>query len=386
MRPVASAMGALALAGLLAGCSFEHDGDTVAHRFGSDYFAAGGAVNLTESIAGDAFVAGGNVATANDVQGDLVAAGGEVSIGGAIGDDLYAAGGEVQLDAMVAGNARLAGGDLSVGPATVVQGALSLNGGRIRFDGTTHDYLQATGGQVTLDGTVRGDATVRAEDVRIGPGTRIDGKLTVHSEREPVVPEGAVIGGGLEYHEADINVHFDDGRTVHDFGGVAHGVGSVLWILGVFVTGVLFTLAFPAYSARAADWIGREPLRSLGLGFVILVCLPVLALLLLVTIVGIPLALILVMLYLLLLFLGWVTAALFLGRKGLALLRNERPVSTAGRIGALLAAVVVLWLLGQVPIVGGWITFAALVLGIGALVWQGWPRRSTPAPAPAGAA
>ncbi len=97
-------------------------------------------------------------------------------------------------------------------------------------------------------------------------------------------------------------------------------------MLGVFVAGTLFMLAFPAYSTRAAQWIGKEPLRSLGLGFVILVCLPVLVVLLLVTIVGIPLALIVLMLYLLLLFLGWVTAAMFVGQKLLGFMRGDsRP-------------------------------------------------------------
>ena len=387
MRSVVRAMGAFVLLTGLAGCSFEghHDGDMVSHRIGSDFFGAGGSVNLTDAVAGDAFLAGGNVSTASEIQGDLMAAGGEVSVGGAVGDDLYAAGGEVRLDAIVSGNGRIGAGDVSVGPATVVDGALTLNGGRIRFEGNTHDYLQANGGEVRIDGTVHGDAEVRAERVQVGPAARIGGKLIVHAEREPVIADGAVIDGGVEFQEADINVRFDDGDAVRDV-SVDHGVGSILWILGVFVAGVLFTLAFPAYSARAADWIGREPLRSLGLGFVVLVCLPILALLLLVTIVGIPLALILFMLYLLLLFLGWVTAALFVGRKGLSLVRSDQPPSTAWRIGALLAAVVALWLLGQVPLVGGWITFAALVLGIGALVWQGWPRRSVAPAVPTGAA
>jgi hypothetical protein len=387
MRAVAMAVGTLALLTTLAGCGFDghHDGDVVSHRVGSDYFGAGGSLNLTEPVDGDAFLAGGHVSTASEIQGDLVAAGGEVSVGGAIGDDLYAAGGQVQLDAIVAGNARIGGGDVTVGPATVVTGALTLNGGRVRFEGNAHDYLQANGGEVLIDGTVRGDAEVRAERVEVGPAARIGGRLIVRSEREPVVAQGASIAGGVEFEEADIGVHFDDGEVVRDL-TVEHGVGSFLWILGVFVAGVLFTLAFPAYSARAADWIGREPLRSLGLGFVVLVCLPILGVLLLITIVGIPLALILFMLYLLLLFLGWVTAALFVGRKGLALVRSSQPVTTAWRIGALLAAVIVLWLVGQVPFIGGWITFAALVLGIGALVWQGWPRRSPASPVATGVA
>ena len=387
MRSVVRVMAVLALLTSLAGCDVEthHDGDVVSHRVGSDYFGAGGSLNLTESVDGDAFLAGGHVSTASEIQGDLVAAGGEVSLGGAIGDDLYAAGGQVQLDAIVDGNARIGAGDVTVGPATVVTGALTLNGGRIRFDGNTHDYLQANGGEVRIDGTVRGDAEVRAERVQVGPGARIGGKLIVHAERPPVVAEGAQIAGGVEFEQADIAVQFDDGNAVHDF-SLGHGVGSFLWMLGVFVAGVLFTLAFPAYSARAADWIGREPLRSLGLGFVVLVCLPILGVLLLITIVGIPLALILFMLYLLLLFLGWVTAALFVGRKGLALVRSSQPVTTAWRIGALLVAVIALWLVGQVPLIGGWVTFAALVLGIGALVWQGWPRRGSSTAVPAAAA
>ncbi len=379
MTTVARAAGVFALVLAITACDVRYDSDeAVTHQFGSDYFGAGGALNLTDPVEGDAMLAGGRVATAGEIGGDLVVAGGEVSVGGGIGDDLYAAGGEVQLDAIVAGNARIAGGDVRVGPATVVTGNLTLTGGRISFEGNTHRALQASGGKVLIDGTVFGDAEVRAEQVDIGPATRIQGRLVVRGPNKPTIPPGAAIAGGLEYHRADARVHFDEGDSVRDVRTVAHGIGSFLWIVGVFIAGTLFMLAFPAYSARAADWIGREPLRSLGLGFVVLVCLPILAAILLITIVGIPLALIILLLYLLLLFLGWVTAALFVGRKGLELVRPSRPATTGLRLLALLLATLALWLVGRVPMLGGWITFVALLLGIGSLVWQGWPRRTPP--------
>jgi hypothetical protein len=368
---------------LLAGCDRhgESADDMMQHRFGADFFGAGGSVNLTDVVEGDAFLTGGSVATAGEVRGDLVAAGGEVSVGGSIGDDVYAAGGQVNLDAMVAGNARVAGGDVTVGPATVVGGTLSLSGGQLAFLGEAQDTLQASGGEVRIDGTVRGDAEVKAGEVVIGPATRIGGKLIVHSRSEPVVPAEAQIAGGVEFHASDVGGLMDDDTVPGDAHAVAHGVGSFLWMLGVFVTGTLFMLAFPAYSARAADQVGREPLKSLALGFVILLCLPVLAVLLLITIVGIPLALVLMMLYVLLMFLGWVTAALFVARKGLQVLRGAQARQAASfglRMLALLGGLLALWLAGRVPVLGAWITFAALLLGIGALVWQGWPRR-TPA-------
>lgn len=384
MKPVARAAGVISVLFVLAGCTVRYEGDdNVSRTFGSDYFGAGGVVNLTDTVAGDAFLAAGHVNTAAEVKGDLIAVGGEVSIGGGIGDDLYAAGGEVQVDAIVTGNARVAGGEVTLGPATVVAGSSTLSGGRIRFEGNTHGHLQVSGGSVRIDGTVHGDVEVDAEEIEIGPQTRIGGKLIVHGSRQPAIPEGARIVGGIEFHKADVSRHFDQHGVAGDVRTVAHGLGSLLWILGVFVAGTLFTLALPGYSARAADWIGREPLRSLGLGFVILVCMPVLALLLVITIVGIPLALVIVMLYVLMLFLGWVTAALFVARKGLALTRRGKPATTGGRLLALLLAVLTLWGIGQIPLLGAWVTFAALLLGIGALVWQGWPRREPVAPQPA---
>jgi hypothetical protein len=375
MKRSIAVIAVLAFGCALAGCDVRFkDRDAFSQEIGSDFFGAGGMLNLTEPVAGDAFLAGGNVSVAGEIKGDLIVAGGEVSVGGNLGDDLYAAGGNVKLDAIVAGNARIAGGDIAVGPATVVAGALSLTGASIEFDGEAHDYLQASGGSVRINGVVHGDARVRAEEIDIGPETRIEGRLIVHGASQPDVPEGAVIAGGIEFHKSSPNRYFGD--TGHTVRAVAHGVGTVLWFCGVFLAGALFLFVFPGLSSRAAQSVGKEPLKSIGLGFAVLVCVPVFAVMLLITVIGIPLALLLLPLYLLLLFLGWVTTALFLGEKGRALLRGANPAgTTGGRLIALFIALVALWLLGRIPVIGGWITFLALLAGIGALVWQAWSGR-----------
>jgi hypothetical protein len=373
-RIPAAALVAFALGTITTGCSVEIDGgDAVTHQLGSDYIGAGGMINLTDPVAGDAILAGGRISTANEIQGDLVVAGGELSIGGAIGDDLYAAGGDVQLDALVSGNARLAGGALSVGPATVVAGALSLAGGRVRYDGSTRGNLSASGGSVRLNGEVLGDAKVRAEDLEIGPDTRIGGRLVYHGPTEPVVPEGAVIAGGIEFHEDNARRYFGDEQSPsHE---TEHGVGSFLWFLGVFLAAALFLLLLPRFASDAAATIGRRPMAALGLGLAILLCVPFIAVVLLVTIIGIPLALLLMSLYVLVLFLGWVTAALFLAQRGLAALRPGRPVTRGWQLVALLLGLVALWLLRQVPFAGALIGFLALIAGIGALAWRTLNRR-----------
>jgi len=358
----------------ITGCAVHYDGDdAVTHEFGSDYFGVGGMLNLTDAVAGDAILAGGHVTTASEVKGDLVAVGGEVSIGGAVGDDLYAAGGSVQFDAIVNGNARVAGGDVSVGPATIVAGGVSLTGGQIEFEGVAHKYLQASGGTVRIDGEVVGDAEVRAKELVIGPTARIGGRLVYRGPIEPTVPEGAVITGGLEFHEEDASRYFEDVQPeVRD---AATGVGTFLWFLGVFVAGALFVVLLPGFTSEAAAAIGRKPLPSLGLGLAILVCVPFVAVVLLITIIGIPLALLLMSLYLLVLFLGWVTAALFVAQRGLEALRPGKAVTRGWQLFALLLGLLALWLLRQVPLLGGLIGFIALLAGIGALTWRAFNGR-----------
>jgi hypothetical protein len=116
-------------------------------------------------------------------------------------------------------------------------------------------------------------------------------------------------------------------------------------------------------------------MQSLGLGLAILVCVPFVAIVLLITIIGIPLALLLVSLYLLVLFLGWVTTALFLAQRGLQALRPGRMATRGWQLVALLLGLVALWLLRQIPLVGGLIGFIALLAGVGALTWSAFNGR-----------
>jgi hypothetical protein len=108
---------------------------------------------------------------------------------------------------------------------------------------------------------------------------------------------------------------------------------------------------------------------------------PFVAIVLLITIIGIPLALLLMALYLLALFLGWVTAALFVAQRGLETLRPGRTPTRTWQLTALFLALVALWLLRQIPLVGGLIALLVLLAGIGALAGQAWNGRRSAAPA-----
>jgi hypothetical protein len=205
--------------------------------------------------------------------------------------------------------------------------------------------------------------------------------LVFRGPAEPEIAEGAVIVGGVEFERRSTRRVFDD--TSGRARDAVLGVGSFLSFIGLFLAAALFLAMFPNFATSAAAVVGRKPLPSLGLGLAFVASVPFLGIVLLITVIGIPLALLLVPIYLLVLFLGWITVALFVAQRGLAVLRPGRPATLAVRLIALFLALVALWLLRQIPLVGGLIAFVAMLAGIGAFVWQAWNRRQ---PAPQAAA
>lgn len=335
---------------------------------GGDFTGFGGRVGVDHAVAGDAMLAGGSVEVRAPVGDDLRAAGGDVNIAGAIGGEVYAAGGSVRLaeGGSVAGDASLAGGSITI-------------------DGKVGGKLRAAAQHIVINGEVVGDARLRAERIALGPRAKIGGVLNYRSRLPLHQAEGAIIGGGTvaaatlddedDRRDGWRGAHHGRGYGWHDgmphwFGPVGFGsvFGSAFGFVGVFAVAALFVALLPQFSARLLDAIRSSPWRSLGLGLVALVGVPLLAVLLMITLLGIPLGIAVVALYPLLLLLGFVAGVLFVGQRLRAALRPDAAPTTASTIGFAALALLLLMLVGWVPIVGALALFAVMVVGLGACV------------------
>jgi hypothetical protein len=365
MSSLARGLGALVVAAsaLLAQAS-EWGGDErgIETRIGRDRYLAGDEVNVVDASGGDVLAAAGSVELRGRIDGDAVAAGGTVWVAGEVGEDAYLAGGSVRLDGRVADAVRLVGGQVRVGTDAVIAGGAAIAGGRVRFDGAAGDTVTIAGGDVRFDGTAAGDVLIVAGETDIGPKARIDGKLTVRAPAPPTVDPAARIAGGLHYEP----VARREGWA--HTGRAAAGWAIGLWTAGLAVCGVLLIAAFPRFTREAAARIRTTPLLSLGVGFALLVAVPVAAVVLFATVIGIPLGLLLFALYPVMLMLGYTTIAVFLGDGLLARLRRDALARRAPRAAAFVVALVILALVIRIPYAGGWVMLLALVLGVGALM------------------
>jgi cytoskeletal protein CcmA (bactofilin family) len=286
-------------------------------------------------------------------------AGGRARLGADVAQSVYAAGGQLTVAGRVGRNLRAAGGRVELGPQAQVAGNATVAGGQVTLRGRIGGDLHIGGGQVLIDGPVAGNVSVGAGQLELGPRARIEGRLRLRSGDEPMVSPQAQVLGGIERLEMPA----PSGR-----GGWPDGYGGGwLWTVGLMLLAAVLLGLMPRVFGAVARSLQAQPALSVGLGFVVLVATPAAVLVLLVTLIGAPLALLLLAAYLALLPVGYASAGIGLGDWALHRWRAADSVALRWRVAAAAAAVLVLSLLGRIPFVGGWVGFAALLLGLGAL-------------------
>ena len=347
-------------------------------RIGADVFIGGGSVTVHEPAGGDLFAAGGAVDVDAAVGGDAVAAAGKVRVGAEVGQSVYVAGGQVNVNGKVGRNLRVAGGQVELGPKAEVAGNVSVAGGQVRLYGAVRGHVRAAGGRLLIDGPVGGDVLATSGHIELGPQARITGKLRYRSGDALHKDPAAQVSGGIE-------------QLAPAWGGAAasqppapeprrQGMGGIgwLWTAGLVVLAAVWLALAPGFSARFGAALRERTAFSVLLGFIWLVCVPVLAVLLLLTIIGIPLALFVAAAYLALLPLAYVAAAVGLGDWALARWQAARASALGWRLAAAALALVLLTALGHVPWLGALLAFAVLLAGLGAMLLL-WRRPAAPA-------
>lgn len=332
-------------------------GETVTQRgiVDDDYYAAGSRVDVDADIAGDLVVAGGDLFIGNRVQADVMAAGGTINLRGEVLDDVRAAGGEITIDARIGDDLIVAGGEVRLTSGTSVGGEAWLAGGDVFIGGTINKDLMAGAGNIQIAGTIHGDVTLQAAEIHILNNTRIDGNLHYKSPQKATIDPEAKITGTITYDE-----------TEWDHGG---GGAGIVFSVTMLAASIVLFLLFPGFTVSAARRIASYPWQSLGLGLLLLVVTPIIAVLLVSIVLGVWIGLSMMALYFIALLLGFLVSCFFLGDWGARLLGKELS-TTGGRILSVALVIILLGLIQLVPVLGGLLIFILLLFGLGAAMLQ----------------
>ncbi len=307
-----------------------------------------------ETVNDDLTATAGNVVVRGTVNGDLTAFAGNVLVArtGTVSGDMSALAGNVRIEGNVTENVESGGGNFVLGRTGTIGGS-----------------LEGSAGYTLLAGTVRGDAQIAGETVSLAESAQIEGSLTYDAETFERAP-GASVGGVVR----------QDG-SLGDVGPaptprIPNWVGTLYGFFVNLLLGAILLAVFPTLSNDVAEQARGEPLLSAGVGFLLLILVPLVLVLFAITIIGIPISLLGILLFVILLWVGAVYGSFTVGVWLLSL------VDRANRWLALVVGLLVVAVINQIPIFGGLVQFIVLLLGLGALAmavrarYRG--RRNTP--------
>jgi cytoskeletal protein CcmA (bactofilin family) len=335
-------------------------------------FLGGKTAIIAGTVDGDVFAAAERVEVTGTVHGNLFSAGETVTIAGQIDGNLHAAGKNVDVDAKVGGTGFLAGQNVNLNEAGQLARGGFFAGESVRTKGQVGRDLYLAGEKLEVSGSVARSVRAYGERFAVSSTGVVEGDVhvTVPSEDAVEIDEGATVKG-----ETVVDIEVEDERPA--FVSAAFYFGVLGKALALLLIGVLLVMLFPALRPSAPG-TSREVLRDMGIGFIVLLAVPVAMFLIALTLIGVPVSMLLAVAYALVFYLSTLVVAYFIAKR-FAPEDDRRLVLWTGLI--LLAILFVV----EIPFIGGGLNFLVHIFGMGCLVLHLWnlyqaSRESTDTP------
>ncbi len=330
---------------------------------GNAYFG-GVSVVSTALVSGDLSVIGGSIVIAAPVSGDELLLAGSIQSRARVGGDLRAVGGSITSEELVSGDLIAFG--FSVRDSGRAEGSVFIIAANTTISNGASGPVTIYGNTISLSGNFTNNVNIVASGrVTLAASTTIAGKLSYQASEPAVIPESAVISGGIEYTNAS---YLPDAGTSRILAFMSIGFFLFVRILGALILTGLLAGLFPRLAETMTEraYVARPSriLLTTLLGFAVFVVTPVLSLILALTFVGIGLAVLLFIVYSFIVLLSLAYAGILLG--GLFARRYMKRETVLWHDGVL--GMLVLSLIALVPYVGIFIVLLLTTFSAGALL------------------
>jgi cytoskeletal protein CcmA (bactofilin family) len=343
-----------------------------------------------EVITDDVYVFGNNLVIQGTVNGDVIAAGSSVTVAGHVTGSVAAAGSTLTISGPVDGTARLAGNLVTVsapvgGDVLMAGSMLTLNspgrvgrdvlvgGNAVNVQAPVGRNLKAGATTLTVGSTVGGAVDASVTDLVLGNAAVVKGPVSYVSGHDAAVAPGARIESTIQRTPPAVKA-----ANPWEVGGI-DTLALLRGFVGLAALGVLLVLAFPRAAATTTAAVQHQWAASLGLGFALLVGIPVLAIVVFalgLAVGGWWIGLMLLGLYAVLTVVAYLAFAEWVGLTAVRLGKwSAHPV------WAMLLGLLILGMLSLIPVAGTLVALAATVFGIGGLslsAWQTYRRTVSP--------
>lgn len=314
--------------------------------------AVGDSINVDGSYESSRFVAGNKVFNSSSVDGLSLIAGNEINTKGTTPYGLYA-GNVITIDDNITKDLFVAGNMITINNDASIGRDVYIAGNDITIRSNIERDLRAGGTTVDISGiTIKGDAYIDAEQIIMDEETKIEGKL-VYSEDSNVIGLNQAVIGSIEVTKIDkVVIEYNFMDTVREF--IISSIASFITLIVIF-----YILPKSKEKLENTDLSVGSIAKSTGIGFLVLITVPIVSLIGLFTGILTPISLIAVVLYIICIYISSLLVYYIVGNV------IAKKMNIDNYYLAIVIGIIIVKLVKFVPIVGGLISALSLFYGLG---------------------
>ena len=317
---------------------------------------AASTVRIEGHVTGTVVAAAQSIEVLGRIDGNLIAAAQNISVSGSVGQLLIGTSSSLDVEgAQIGGDIIYAGERLAIDDESKVEGNGVIAGARMAMDGELAKDLYVFTELAEIRGTVGRSLEAFANRIWLKDNAHIKGDLRWRSDNPQSLEQddSARVDGEITQLELPDELKNQSPFTSIEF---------YLWQLAQFVSAVLVGLVllwmFPSVRDMSIG-SGGEALKSVGIGLVLILSLPMIALILAITIIGLPFGIVT--------FFAWI-AGIYVAKVAIGLIVGYMMIPDSdSRVLPIVAGMAALIVAINVPWIGGVISFLVTVLGLGIL-------------------
>jgi hypothetical protein len=325
-------------------------------------------VKVEGTVVGDVFAFGETVTITGDIGGSVFTGGANISIDAKSVEAIWAAGGNIEVKGSVTRNVVLAGGSVCVCGEARIGKDLGAYAGKFTTEGDVAGTIRGSVGKFVMAGK-GGRVKIKADDIMVKANAEIAGDLMMTSENEPVIEEGATILGETTFEKPEAKEGAEFLVAIAPMIAFFLTVVRIVLFIAKVIVGVLLIALFGQCVRRVMDTLITKPWKSLGVGFLGLIVIPIASVIMFVIVIGYPIGVVGMYTYSILLYTASIFVGLVVGEKVIQLFKKEGAISL---YLSFIVGYVILRILGLIPILGFIIRIFVLLFGAGALLLAGW--------------
>ena len=312
-------------------------------------------VTFEDTVNGDSAIAGNLVDIIGNIDGIGFIAGQTINVNGNL-EYGFLAGQNVNINGQISKNIYAAGETITLSKDANIGKDLFLAGNSINLNGNIQRNINIYASTVTIKKgtTINGNITIEASNIKVEDGTSIKGTLKYNEDAKNDISDNSNIGKTTTYE-----ITKDEGFNTSEI------LSSILNMILVFLS---ITIIIPKTLDKTNEIYKKKNnnyIKNIGIGFLILICVPLISLILLASNIGVYLGLILVALYAIAIYLSFIIAGYILGNLILVkLMKLNTNKYLSGIIG-----IILLKILMVIPVLSTIICLIAITLGL-ATIWN----------------